>query len=138
METTIQTRQRSLGRPFSIAGRVVAGKKLGRMLGFPTANLDLDSHYKLIPSQSIYAVLVQHEHAIYKGMLYIGLRPTVGGVYQTIEVNIFDFDKEIYGEMLSIKFIKNIRQDIKFNDLEALKKQLSIDKETALTALIGI
>jgi riboflavin kinase/FMN adenylyltransferase len=127
-----------LGRPFSIAGRVVAGKKLGRMLGFPTANLDLDSHYKLIPSQSIYAVLVQHEHAIYKGMLYIGLRPTVGGVYQTIEVNIFDFDKEIYCEMLSIKFIKNKRHDIKFNDLEALKKQLSIDKETALTALIGI
>ena len=127
-----------LGRPFSITGRVVAGKKLGRMLGFPTANLDLDSHYKLIPSQSIYAVLVQHEHATYKGMLYIGLRPTVGGVFQTIEVNIFNFDEEIYGETLTIKFIKNIRQDIKFNDLEALKKQLFIDKESALIALSGI
>lgn len=133
----VETATHLLGRPFSISGRVVAGKKLGRMLGFPTANIDLDSHYKLIPSQSIYAVLVQYEHTVYKGMLYIGLRPTVGGVYQTIEVNVFDFDKDIYGEMLTIKFIKNIRQDIKFNDLEALKKQLAVDKESALIALRG-
>jgi riboflavin kinase/FMN adenylyltransferase len=124
-----------LGRPFSITGRVVSGKKLGRILGFPTANLDLDSHYKLIPAQGIYAVLVKHESALYKGMLYIGLRPTVGGSYQTIEVNIFDFNKDIYGENLTIQFVKSIREDIKFNDLEALRLQLIKDKEAALIIL---
>jgi riboflavin kinase/FMN adenylyltransferase len=113
----------------------VSGKKLGRILGFPTANLDLDSHYKLIPAQGIYAVLVKHESALYKGMLYIGLRPTVGGSYQTIEVNIFDFNKDIYGEDLTIQFVKSIREDIKFNDLEALRLQLIKDKEAALIIL---
>ena len=131
----VETAKSLLGRPFSITGRVVQGEKLGRMLGFPTANLDLDSHYKLIPADGIYAVTVTHESKQYKGMLYIGQRPTVGGVHQTIEVNIFDFDKTIYGETLSVQFIGSIRQDIKFNDLEALKKQLALDKQSALTLL---
>jgi riboflavin kinase / FMN adenylyltransferase len=125
-----------LGRPFSLTGRVVQGEKLGRMLGFPTANLDLDSHYKLIPAEGIYAVLVNHESISYKGMLYIGQRPTVGGVHQTIEVNIFDFEKDIYGENLSVQFIGNIRKDIKFNDLEALKRQLVNDKMAASAMLV--
>jgi riboflavin kinase/FMN adenylyltransferase len=124
-----------LGKPFSITGRVVQGEKLGRMLGFPTANLDLDSHYKLIPAEGIYAVLVNYEGHRHKGMLYIGQRPTVGGVHQTIEVNIFDFNKNIYGEALTVQFIGNIRQDIKFNDLEALKAQLMLDREAALQQL---
>lgn len=131
----VETAKSLLGRPFSITGRVVQGEKLGRMLGFPTANLDLDSHYKLIPAEGIYAVLVTHEGQQYKGMLYIGQRPTVGGVHQTIEVNIFDFDKTIYGETLTVAFVGNIRQDIKFNDLEALKKQLALDKQAALNML---
>lgn len=131
----VETAQSLLGRPFSITGPVVQGDKLGRMLGFPTANLDLDSHYKLIPAEGIYAVLVIHEGQQHKGMLYIGQRPTVGGVHQTIEVNIFDFDKTIYGETLSVQFISNIRQDIKFNDLEALKKQLALDKKAAMKFL---
>lgn len=131
----IDTADHLLGRHYSITGRVVAGKKLGRILGFPTANLDLDTHYKLVPAQGIYAVLVKHESRIYKGMLYIGLRPTVGGSYQTIEVNIFDFDRDIYGEDISIQFIKSIREDIKFNDLEALRLQLVQDKVAALAIL---
>jgi riboflavin kinase / FMN adenylyltransferase len=131
----VKTADHLLGRPFSLTGRVVQGEKLGRMLGFPTANLDLDSHYKLIPAEGIYAVHVQHEAKQYQGMLYIGQRPTVGGVHQTIEVNIFDFDRDIYGESLSVSFIGNIRKDIKFNDLEALKKQLKLDKEAALKIL---
>ena len=105
------------------------------MLGFPTANIDLDTHYKQIPSDGIFAVTVLHESTIYKGMLYIGQRPTVGGAHQTIEVNIFDFDKNIYGESLTVRFIKNIRQDIKFNDLEALKHQLALDKLEAIKIL---
>lgn len=131
----VETATSLLGRPFTITGRVVQGEKLGRMLGFPTANLDLDSHYKLIPAEGIYAVWVRHEGNQYKGMLYIGQRPTVGGVHQTIEVNIFDFNKDIYGEALTVQFIQNIRQDIKFNDLEALKQQLTRDKLAALSIL---
>lgn len=131
----VESAHHLLGRPFSFTGRVVQGEKLGRMLGFPTANLDLDSHYKLIPADGIYAVLVNYESTIHQGMLYIGQRPTVGGVHQTIEVNIFDFDKDIYGETLSVKFMGNIRNDIKFNDLEALRKQLAIDKVMATEML---
>ena len=127
-----------LGRPFSLTGRVVSGEKLGRMLGFPTANIDLDTHYKQIPADGIYAVMVSHESTNYKGMLYIGQRPTVGGAHQTIEVNIFDFDKNIYGESLTVRFIKNIREDIKFNDLEALKQQLVVDKSNALNILSNL
>lgn len=124
-----------LGRPFSLSGRVVAGEKLGRMLGFPTANIDVDSNYKLIPAQGIYAVTVRHESQEYKGMLYIGQRPTVGGLHQTIEVNIFEFDRMVYGETLHVDFIAKIRADVKFSDLEALKRQLALDKEAALLAL---
>jgi riboflavin kinase / FMN adenylyltransferase len=131
----VKTANHYLGRPYSITGRVVQGEKLGRMLGFPTANLDLDSHYKLIPAEGIYAVLVYHGATQYQGMLYIGQRPTLGGVHQTIEVNIFEFNKDIYGENLTVEFIGNIRKDIKFNDLEALKKQLVNDKESALAML---
>lgn len=131
----VETAKILLGRFYSITGIVVQGEKLGRMLGFPTANLDLDSRHKLIPAEGIYAVMVTHASRQYKGMLYIGQRPTIGGVHQTIEVNIFDFDQNIYGEMLSVQFVRNIRQDIKFNDLEALKKQLFLDKEAAMAIL---
>jgi riboflavin kinase/FMN adenylyltransferase len=132
---TVEIAKSLLGRPFSISGRVVQGEKLGRMLGFPTANLDLDSHYKLIPAEGIYAVLVTHEETRYQGMLYIGQRPTVGGVHQTIEVNIFDFNKSVYGETLRVEFMSSIRKDMKFSDLEALKKQLQLDRESALKLL---
>lgn len=124
-----------LGRPFAITGRVIQGEKLGRMLGFPTANLDLDSHYKLIPAEGIYAVLVHHEGKEYQGMLYIGQRPTIGGAHQTIEVNIFDFERDIYGENLTVHFIESIRKDNKFNDLAALKLQMAIDKNFAIKIL---
>lgn len=126
-----------LGNPYMITGRVVKGHKLGRMLGFPTANIDLDSHLKLIPAHGIYAVIVEHEHVRYKGMLYIGNRPTVEGVDTSIEVNIFDFDRDIYGETLQVNFISTLRKDVRFDDLEALKQQLHADREAALKALAG-
>jgi len=107
---------------------VVKGDKLGRVLGYPTANIDLESHYKLIPADGIYAVTVKYEHQFYKGMLYIGPRPTVNGTKRVIEVNIFDFEKEIYGDSLTLYFHQLLRGDKKFNDLEELKQQLSIDK----------
>jgi riboflavin kinase / FMN adenylyltransferase len=134
-EGDVTTANHFLGRPYPITGRVVKGDRLGRLIGFPTANLDIDTHYKLIPADGIYAVTVCHETKLYKGMLYIGYRPTVGGEIKSIEVNIFDFDKDIYGESLTIKFLHMIRSDAKFNDLEDLKIQLQQDKENALKLL---
>ena len=124
-----------LGRPYSISGRIIKGDKLGRVLGFPTANIDLDSHDKLIPIEGIYAVRVVHEKVEYGGMLYIGTRPTIDGSQRSIEVNIFNFDKEIYGESLQVSFIKLLRMDSKFQDLQALKEQLHKDKIAAQQVL---
>lgn len=131
----IDTATHFLGRPYSLAGRVVIGDKLGRVLGFPTANIDLDAHDKLIPAEGIYAVRVIHNKIEYGGMLYIGTRPTVDGSKRSIEVNIFNFNKEIYGETLQVFFVKLLRMDSKFHDLESLKEQLYKDKESALNAL---
>ncbi len=126
-----------LGRPYSITGQVVQGEKLGRVLGFPTANIDPDSRNKLIPAEGIYAVTVEHLSSVYTGMLYIGKRPTLGGTVQSIEVNIFDFNQMIYGETLTVHFIRQIRKDMQFSDLEALKKQMDLDRQAALQILSG-
>lgn len=131
----VTTAQLLLGRPYALSGRVVKGHRLGRVLGFPTANIDIDSHYKLVPVEGIYAVSVTYAGKEYGGMLYIGNRPTINGTGRSIEVNIFNFDKEIYGEELKVSFLKLLRVDVKFKDLEALKIQLHKDKESALNAL---
>lgn len=135
MAGDINTANHFLGRPYMITGRVIKGDKLGRVLGFPTANIDIDSHNKLVPAEAIYAVEVEHENHNYGGMLYIGNRPTVGGTKRSIEVNIFDFNKDIYGENLTIRLLASIRKDAHFVDLEALKKQLKADKESAISLL---
>jgi riboflavin kinase/FMN adenylyltransferase len=134
----IATATHFLGTPYSLTGRVVMGDKLGRVLGYPTANLEVENKNKLIPEDGIYAATVRHEHRFYKGMLYIGNRPTIDGVKQNIEVNIFDFSKEIYGESLTVYFHTRIRGDQKFNDLEELKHQLALDRESALQALSAL
>jgi riboflavin kinase / FMN adenylyltransferase len=134
-EGDIETATHFLGGPYSLTGRVVMGDKLGRILGYPTANLEIDTAYKLVPADAIYAVTVNYSHQQYNGMLYIGNRPTVQGMKRNIEVNIFDFDEDIYGESLTIYFHKLIRRDTRFNDLEELKKQLHKDKEVALRIL---
>ncbi|HMG91433.1 MAG TPA: bifunctional riboflavin kinase/FAD synthetase [Chryseolinea sp.] len=134
-EGDIDTATHFLGNPYSITGRVVIGDKLGRILGYPTANLELDTAYKLVPADGIYAATVSYSHQLFKGMLYIGNRPTVQGMKRNIEINIFDFDKDIYGESLTIYFHKLIRRDTRFNDLEELKNQLHLDKEAALKVL---
>jgi len=134
----LETTTHLLGRPYGITGRVVKGDKIGRLMGFPTANLEIDSKHKLVPADGIYAVTVEYEHTVFGGMLYIGYRPTIDGAKKSIEVNIFDFDQDIYGESLSIKFHKLIRGDSKFNDLEELKEQLKKDKDQALSTLKSI
>lgn len=134
-EGDIETATHFLGKPYSLTGRVVAGDKLGRLMGYPTANIETDTKYKLIPMDGIYAVTVLHEHTTFSGMLYIGNRPTINGTKQNIEVNIFNFNKDIYGESLTIYLHKLIRGDVKFSDLEALKVQLGKDETDARTIL---
>ncbi len=125
-----------LGHVYSLEGEVIYGQQIGKQLGFPTANLKISQPYKLIPSHGIYAVLIEHDQQKYEGMLYIGQRPTLEGIDELmIEVNIFDFDKNIYEETLRIFLIKKIREDKKFDGLEALKAQLILDKAMSLAAL---
>jgi riboflavin kinase / FMN adenylyltransferase len=134
-EGDIETATHFLGKPYSLTGRVVAGDKLGRIIGYPTANLEIEVKHKLIPMDGIYAVTVSHEHDQYGGMLYIGNRPTINGTKQNIEVNIFDFNKDIYGESLTVHLHKQIRGDKKLSDLEALKNQIDLDKQAAHSIL---
>ncbi len=124
-----------IGRSYSLAGRVIKGDKLGRMIGFPTANIDIDSKHKLVPADGIYAVRVYHAHQKFDGMLYIGNRPTVDGAKRTIEVNIFNFEQEIYGEEIKVDFEILLRGDARFSGLDALKMQLHKDRESAMAAL---
>lgn len=117
-----------LGYNFSIHGRVIKGDKIGRTIGFPTANIFLEETYKLIPSDGIYAVTIDMGTESYKGMAYIGQRPTINGMTRNIEVNIFDFNKEIYGQYITMTFLEFLRHDVKFTGLETLKIQLHQDK----------
>ncbi len=125
-----------LGHPFSLTGKVTHGQRIGHTLGYPTANIELAEPNKLIPIYGIYAVKVCHHHRMYQGMLYIGDRPTLANHHnKTIEVNIFDFDQQIYGDQLRIDFIKFLRKDQRFEGLDALKVQLAKDKIASLEAL---
>jgi riboflavin kinase/FMN adenylyltransferase len=125
-----------LGRNYSLSGLVVKGKQLGRTIGFPTANIQPDDGEKLIPFDGVYAVSVLYNGKNYNGMMNIGDRPTVNGKERTIEVNIFDFQTDIYGEKLQIEFIDRIRDQKKFNGLEELKMQLREDQKTAQKILL--
>lgn len=131
----IDTANHFLGRAYSLTGRVIKGDKLGRLIGFPTANIEIDSTHKMIPCDGIYATTITYENITYRGMLYIGDRPTVGGGRHSIEVNIFDFDKEIYGDAVTLHIHKLIRKDSAFVDLEALKAELTNDKRKSIEIL---
>jgi len=125
-----------LGYDYFLNGTVIKGDKIGRTLGFPTANLNIGEADKLIPKRGVYAVRVKIENTYYKGMLNIGIRPTVSSDFETnIEVNLFDFEGDLYHKAVRIFFRKFIRDEIKFPDKEALQKQLFDDKKIALTFL---
>ena len=122
-----------LNSNYVLTGLVVEGKKIGREIGFPTANIEVSDPYKLIPADGIYAVKAEVADQHLQGMMYIGPRPTLGNeLAKTIEVNLFEFDMDIYGEVIKIEFIQKLREDEKFDGLEALKKQLHQDQEDAL------
>lgn len=119
-----------LGRDYSIEGKVVEGKKLGKELGYPTANIEISNQYKLIPKIGVYAVEIIFNNDGYSGMMSIGRNPTVTDDDSIkLEVNIFDFCENIYGKNIKINFIEYLRGEVKFDSLEDLKKQMSLDKE---------
>ena len=154
LHTDIEMANRLLGYTFFFEGEVVHGNKLGRQLGYPTANLKVQDPEKIIPGDGIYAVYVDInrkspvkneestevnsipvENLQYKGMMSIGFRPTVDGKKRVIEVNVFDFSKDIYGKTMRVYVKKFLRAEVKFNTLEDLVKQIDQDKIDSLQVL---
>jgi riboflavin kinase / FMN adenylyltransferase len=129
-EGTIEDANELLGYHYNFSGVVVKGKQLGRTIGFKTANIKIDIIQKLIPANGVYIVMAKHHNMTYKAMMNIGNRPTVNGQDRTIEVHLLNFDDEIYDENLTIFIYKKIREEQKFDGLEALKAQLQKDKQT--------
>ena len=132
----VRTAETMLGYPYSLHGVVVAGNRLGRTIGFPTANMQLYEPLKLVPGDGVYAVRVSTLGQEYCGMCNIGRRPTVGeGNGRTIETNIFDFDEDIYGLEMDVTFVTKIRDEVKFDSLQELRLQLEKDRESCRTIL---
>jgi riboflavin kinase / FMN adenylyltransferase len=140
LEGRIGVADKLLGYEFFFSGTVIHGDKLGRKLGYPTANLKVMDEEKIIPGNGIYAVYVEPETQLtgnsrYKGMMSIGFRPTVDGKKRVIEVNIFDFDSTIYDQTLKVYVKKYLREEIKFDGLDELVKQIDKDKVESLKVL---
>ena len=128
LEGKIDLSTRYLGYNYSIEGVVVGGNRVGRTIGFPTANLDLRESNKLIPSDGVYAVRVEVKGCLYAGMLNIGYRPTLdNGSKKSIEVHILRFDEDIYDEKIRLYFVSRIRSEMKFSGLDELIAQLKRD-----------
>ena len=130
----INTANQFLGYHYFFCGKVIEGNKLGRTIGYPTANLMIEDKEKLIPGNGVYVVDIELQDipGLLKGMMNIGVRPTIDGLNKVIEVNIFDFDKNIYGSLLKVYLKKKLRNETKFSGLDELKIQLGNDKIAAL------
>ncbi|MEM9053486.1 MAG: bifunctional riboflavin kinase/FAD synthetase [Bacteroidota bacterium] len=125
-----------LGYEYTVTGKVVEGEKIGRTIGFPTANVEPAESFKLIPGNGVYSVAVRFEGAHYKGMANLGKRPTVNESEDSIlEVNLFDFSGDLYGKEIEVTFVNRIRDEIKFESLDQLKAQLENDANVALHQL---
>lgn len=128
-EGDIVTANEFLGYSFFITGEVVKGKQLGRTIGYPTANIAISNPDKLIPKIGVYAVNVFHNGIKYRGMLNVGINPTTDtDLKLKVEVNIFEFNQEIYGDVIKVEFLKRIRNEEKFANLDELKQALANDK----------
>ena len=126
----ISAANRILTYRYSFVGKVMNGFKIGRKIGFPTANLYCQDQEKMIPPFGVYAVRVYRKNHVYKGMMNIGTRPTLDNGYHTsMEVHIIDFDEDIYNENIKVEFIQKIRDEVKFNGLDELVEQLRKDKQ---------
>jgi riboflavin kinase/FMN adenylyltransferase len=132
----VKEANRMLTYCYRLEGKVIQGNRLGREIGFPTANLDICDKNKVIPGEGIYAVRIYWKQKSYKGMVYIGKRPTIAALGEKrIEANLFDFSGDLYGEMLQLEFVEFLRDDKQFQNIEDLKKQLFADREAAIETL---
>lgn len=120
-----------LGYQFSYVGKVVSGNKIGRELGYRTANIELEKEFRLIEAAGVYATYVDYDGKEYKSMTYIGKKPTVNNEeIENIEVHLFDFDSDLYDKVIKVRFVKRVRGEHKFESLDALKKQIQIDEKS--------
>ena len=126
-EGRVEEANSMLGYEYGMKGAVVPGNRLGRTLGFPTANMRLYEPLKLVPGNGVYAVDVEVLGTSYKGMTNVGVRPTVGGGARSVETHILDFDEDIYGLPLTLRFRRRVRDEVHFPSLEALREQLAKD-----------
>lgn len=124
----VETANSYLGYNFMISGKIIHGKKIGRTLGYPTANLHLQEHYKLVPKNGVYVVQANLDGKQHFGITSIGTNPTVGGTEKTIETYFFDFEGELYGKKITLEFLKYIRGERTFDSLEALRDEIEKDE----------
>lgn len=131
----VQLAKKLLGRYYMLNGTVVHGDKRGKKIGYPTANIQTEHHQKIIPKNGVYAVKIRVDGEWHKGMMNIGVRPTFEGKHKTMEVNIFNFDENIYGKNVQVLFIERIRDELKFNGVDELITRLKKDETEAAEAL---
>lgn len=124
----IQKANSYLGYSYNISGKVIEGKALGRTFNYPTINIDLDEDYKLIPKSGVYIVKTKIKNIHYYGIMNIGVRPTIGDNYKTIEVHLLDFNANLYGKNITVRLLKRLRDEQKFESLEALFSQIKKDE----------
>ncbi|MNS12719.1 Riboflavin biosynthesis protein RibF [compost metagenome] len=127
-----------LGYAYFLTGTIIKGKQLGRTIGFPTANLKIEENYKLIPRNGVYIVSSVINNERFFGMMNIGYNPTVGGENQSIEINFFDFNQDLYHQKITVSILQRIRSEQKFESVSLLKMQLEIDETTARTYINSI
>jgi riboflavin kinase/FMN adenylyltransferase len=128
----IMTANKYLGRPFSLSGIIVKGDRIGREIGYPTANLNIQEEYKLLPQNGVYLLRSKLQGKEYFGMMNIGKRPTVSGKQTQIESHFFGFQGDLYDQKISIELLEKIRDEKKFDSLESLKNQLDRDQKSCL------
>ena len=128
----IKTTEKYLGRYFNLTGKVVKGDGLGKKINYPTANIFIKETYKIIPKDGVYLVETIIKDKLFNGMMNIGHRPTIGTKNKSIEVHLFNFNEDIYGQVISIKMISKIRDEKKFSSIQALKEQLVKDENYCL------
>jgi riboflavin kinase / FMN adenylyltransferase len=135
LEGDVEKANEYLGYPYFLSGKVIKGKSIGRTIGFPTANLYIEESYKLIPINGVYVVQTKINNHKYFGMMNIGFNPTFEGATQSIEIHLLDFEGDLYHQHLKIELLKRIRDEVKFDSMEALQQQLFSDKNQTLQFL---
>ena len=131
-EGDLKTTKKYLGRFFSLSGKVVKGDGLGKQIDYPTANILIEEKYKIIPKDGVYYIKTKIDNKFYNGMMNIGHRPTIGAKKKSIEVNLFNFDRDIYNKILIVDVVEKIRDEKKFSSIKALKTQLAKDEAHCL------